>query len=113
MRIGELSRLSGVSARSLRYYEQHGLIAAERGANGYREYDDEALEAARTAHLLFTLGIGRDLVRAVLACSGEVPAEVHRATRDDLVEILDQMGRRIGQLSAARDELARIVDRIR
>lgn len=38
MLIGELSRRTGVSARSLRYYEAQGLLSAGRGANGYRDY---------------------------------------------------------------------------
>ena len=43
MIIGELSARSGVSPRSLRYYEQQGLLASTRGDNGYRHYDDEAV----------------------------------------------------------------------
>lgn len=113
MQIGELSRRSGVSARSLRYYEQHGLISAERGANGYREYDDAVVQTARNLHLLFELGVGRELARSVLACSGDAPAEVHRATRGQLTEVLDQMTQRIDELSTARDALAAIVDRTR
>jgi hypothetical protein len=40
MRIGELSRRTGVNAHQLRYYEAQGLLEADRGTNGYREYDD-------------------------------------------------------------------------
>lgn len=113
MRIGELSRRSGVSARSLRYYEQHGLISAERSANGYREYGDDVVQTARNLHLLFELGVGRELARSVLACSGDAPPEVHRATRGQLAEVLEQMTRRIDELSITRDALAAIVDRTR
>ncbi len=44
MRIGELSRLTGVSVRALRYYEEEGLIRPSRGGNGYR---DSSLAATR------------------------------------------------------------------
>jgi DNA-binding transcriptional MerR regulator len=36
MLIGELAERAGTSARTLRYYEAHGLVHAERHANGYR-----------------------------------------------------------------------------
>lgn len=39
MRMGELADLTGVSPRSLRYYEQRGLLAPQRADNGYLAYD--------------------------------------------------------------------------
>lgn len=36
MRIGELARTTGVSTRALRYYDEQGLLPAERLTNGYR-----------------------------------------------------------------------------
>ena len=47
MRIGELARRTGVSRRSLRYYEQHGLLHARRGGNDWREYDEPAVDRVR------------------------------------------------------------------
>ena len=38
MRIGELSRRTGVNERLLRYYEQQGLLRPERLPSGYRAY---------------------------------------------------------------------------
>lgn len=111
MRIGELSRRSGVSARSLRYYEKHDLIAADRAVNGYRVYDERTVEQARSLHLLFGLGIGRELARSVLACSGDVSADVHRATRTQLAEVRDQMAERIAEMTEAHAALSVIVDR--
>jgi len=50
MRIGELARRAGASARSIRYYEEQGLLLARRQANGYREYDEADLNScARSA----------------------------------------------------------------
>ncbi len=36
VRIGELARVTGTTARALRHYEQAGLISSERASNGYR-----------------------------------------------------------------------------
>jgi DNA-binding transcriptional MerR regulator len=99
MRIGELSRRSGVSARSLRYYEQHGLISAQRESNGYREYDDSAVARAGTIHMLFGMDFPREVVRAVLACTGEAPEEAHDALADKLTVVRSGLAERIQELT--------------
>lgn len=43
MRIGELEKRSGASRHTLRYYEDLGLISAQRRANNYREYSPQTL----------------------------------------------------------------------
>jgi DNA-binding transcriptional MerR regulator len=99
MRIGELSRRSGVSARSLRYYEQHGLIQAARESNGYREYDESAVARADTIHMLFGMDFPREVVQSVLACTGEVPAAVHDELADRLEQVRTELAERIARLS--------------
>jgi hypothetical protein len=47
MRIGESAKATEVSTRSLRYHEEQGLLPAERLANGYREYDEQAVRRKR------------------------------------------------------------------
>ena len=49
--VKELSRLSGVSARTLRFYEQKGLLVPQRRENGYREYSQR--EVDRLQQILF------------------------------------------------------------
>ena len=44
MRIGELAQAAAVSRDTLRFYEQRGLIAAQRSANGYRHYPVEMVQ---------------------------------------------------------------------
>lgn len=57
MRIGEIAQVTGVSARMLRYYEKHGLLApSARSAAGYREYDDSDVE--RIFHIEGLRGLG-------------------------------------------------------
>lgn len=66
MRIGELADRTGVSPRSLRYYEQQGLLAPHRAGNGYRAYDE--LDAVRVANIkeLLDAGLTLDDVRPAL-----------------------------------------------
>ena len=57
MRIGDLSRRTGVSIRLLRYYEQQGLLAPTRRPSGYREYRDQDVERVRRIRLLLGAGL--------------------------------------------------------
>ncbi|SDZ25903.1 MerR family transcriptional regulator [Herbiconiux ginsengi] len=99
MRIGEVSRRSGVSARSLRYYEQHGLISARRESNGYREYDDSTVARAEIVHMLFGMDFPREVVQSVLTCTGDAPAAAHDALADQLVQVRSELAERIERLA--------------
>ena len=43
-KVNEVSRLAGVSKRTLQYYDDEGLVLAERSKDNYRLYDEAALE---------------------------------------------------------------------
>ncbi|ARF71799.1 MerR family transcriptional regulator [Kitasatospora albolonga] len=74
MLIGELSRRTGVSARSLRYYEAQGLLEARRGTNGYRAYDEDVVSTVRKIRALLRAGLSTEVIRQVLPCArGEQP----------------------------------------
>ncbi|MEE1740546.1 MerR family transcriptional regulator [Streptomyces sp. BE147] len=66
MKIGELSRLTGVSVRALRYYEEEGLILPARGGNGYRDYCDGADEMVRQIRGLIECGLPTRIIRDIL-----------------------------------------------
>ncbi|MGW5924772.1 MerR family transcriptional regulator [Streptomyces anulatus] len=66
MKIGELSRLTGVSVRALRYYEEEGLIRPARGGNGYRDYCDGADEVVRQIRGLIECGLPTRIIRDIL-----------------------------------------------
>lgn len=57
MQIGELSRLTGASPRSLRHYEERGLIRSARRDNGYRDYGEDALLVVRNVRTLLAAGL--------------------------------------------------------
>lgn len=68
MKIGELSLRTGVSIRSLRYYEQQGLLAPVRNENGYREYSPFAEEQVKNIQLYLNLGLSTEQIASFLHC---------------------------------------------
>ncbi|MCW8383569.1 MerR family transcriptional regulator [Streptomyces justiciae] len=75
MRIGELARATGTTARALRHYEQAGLISCERASNGYRVYDERALVRVGNIRYLLAAGLTLEDVRVFLPClDGDVAA---------------------------------------
>jgi MerR family redox-sensitive transcriptional activator SoxR len=57
--IGEVARRSGVAASALRFYEERGLIAAERAGSGHRRYARPVLR--RIAFIVFAQRVGLTL----------------------------------------------------
>lgn len=68
MRIGELASASGVSTRALRYYEERGLLTADRRRNGYRDYDDAAVARVHNIRTLLDAGLSAENIGALTAC---------------------------------------------
>jgi DNA-binding transcriptional MerR regulator len=68
LKIGELSKLTGVSIRSLRYYEEQGILRPMRLSNGYREYHDFAVEQVNTIKFYLNLGLSIEQISGFLHC---------------------------------------------
>jgi DNA-binding transcriptional MerR regulator len=68
LKIGELAQRTGVSIRSLRYYEQQGLLAPVRHENGYREYTVFAVDQVKTIQLYLSLGLSTEQIAHFLHC---------------------------------------------
>ena len=74
MRISEVSRRTGVSIRSLRYYEQKRLLCARRLENGYRDLDEETIERVRAIQMYLGLGLTTEQIEEILDCTGTSPS---------------------------------------
>ena len=70
MRISEVSRRTGVSIRSLRYYEQKRLLCARRLSNGYRDLNEEAIERVQIIQMYLGLGLTTKQIEEILDCTG-------------------------------------------
>lgn len=84
MRIGELADASGVSTRSLRYYEEHGLVRSERTPGGWRDFDDSMVERVVMIQHLFAAGLGTTTINELLPCL-EAPLEERTGVLEHLL----------------------------
>ncbi|WP_336660206.1 MerR family transcriptional regulator [Leucobacter sp. USHLN153] len=82
--VQEVARASGTTSRTLRHYDEIGLVPPTRiGSNGYRYYDDRALVRLQRVLLLRELGLGLDAIARVIAAQdeqAEQPAHVTPAS---------------------------------
>lgn len=113
MRIGELADASGVSARSLRYYEGLGLIRSERTPGGWRDFDPSMIERVVMIQHLFAAGLCSATINELLPCL-EAPPEERTGLMEKLLEQeLERLeakrrdiDRELGTLKALRDDTA-------
>lgn len=109
MRIGELSKRTGVPPRMLRYYEEQGLISPRRLDNGYREYDDYLVDRVGKIKGLIDVGIPTRIVTGILPCLGQPQTIVFENVDPGLYELLeaerDRMNEKIDFLAQNRDAL--------
>ena len=114
MRIGELAERTGVSVRSLRYYEQQGLLSADRTAGGHREYPERAVDRVIRIQELFAAGLSSKKIASMLPCMRDAdggPSEIATPRLvDDLTAERDRIDRMIGELVRSRDVLDEVID---
>ncbi|MFJ6687124.1 MerR family transcriptional regulator [Streptomyces werraensis] len=67
MKISEVSRVTGVSARSLRHYENEGLIVPGRFSNGFRDYCQSTVDRVLVIRSLLESGLPVRLIREFLS----------------------------------------------
>ena len=106
MRIGELAEATGVSPRSLRYYESLGLIRSARRPGGWRDFDDAAVDRVVTIQHLFAAGLNSRTIAELLPCLEAPPVERTGHLPARLCE-------EITRLERARRELDRELDVLR
>ena len=113
MRIGELSRLTGVSVRSLRYYEEQGLLRPLRRPSGYREYRDEDVAAVRGIRLLLGAGLSTATIAELLPCmadDGDGMAPSCAGMLPDLQRERERLTEAAAGLLAARARLDALIE---
>lgn len=99
--VKELAALAGISARTLHYYDEIGLLRPSvRSAAGYRLYDDKALERLRRILFFRELDIPLGQIRAVLDSGALDETELLWMQRRMLAAKAERIGRLIGSIDA-------------
>jgi DNA-binding transcriptional MerR regulator len=111
MRIGELAAQSGVSVRSLRYYEEQALLYSTRSERGQRLYSTSAVDRVRLIQQLYAAGLSSRALRELLPCI-ETPIEKYTPLlRDRLISERDRIDGQIAELIQTRVRLDDVINR--
>ena len=111
MNISEAARRSGLSSKTIRYYEDIGLIApARRGDNGYRQYESHAVEELKFLFRAREVGFDLEESRQLL----ELHRDSGRQSRHARALVLEKSGQlqqRIDSLLAMQQVLQEMASR--
>ena len=112
MRIGELSELTRVSVRSIRYYEQQGLLTSERTSSGQRTYAQPAIERIRLIQRLFAAGLSSVTMADLLPCITDTAARTPLLT-DRLNQERDRILAHSRELQRTARTLQTVIEELR
>lgn len=109
IRIGELAVRSGVSVRSLRYYEEQGLLTSERGPGGHRRYTADQVDRVMFVQRLYAAGLTSRTIVDLLPCV-ESPGEgTSTEALDRLLGERERLDRHIDDLVRTREALDELI----
>ena len=104
MNISATAERTGLPAKTIRYYEEIGLVVPSRSANGYRQYDEEQVHRLAFVQRARGLGFGIDECRELLSLYDDkqrASSDVKRIAEEKIAEI----EKRIAELTAMRSTL--------
>ena len=105
MNIGTASEQASLPAKTIRYYEEIGLITPSRAENGYRDYSEKDVHRLRFLQRSRSLGFTIDECRHLLSLYDDK----HRASADVkamALEKVSEIERKIAELQSLRDTLS-------
>lgn len=109
MNIGTVSERSGLPAKTIRYYEDIGLIAPDRRDNGYRDYSLEDVHRLRFLQRSRSLGFSVEECRQLLSLYGDRDRE-SADVKTIATAKLGAIDRKIAELQGLRDMLSHLVE---
>ncbi len=108
MNIGDAASQSGLPAKTIRYYEDIGLVNPGRGVNGYRRFSESDLHKLAFVQRARSLGFSIEECRALLSLYNDrerASADVKTLARSHL----DQISEKIKDLQAMQKTLSELI----
>ena len=108
MNVRDAARATGLPSKTLRYYEDVGLVAQARAANGYRVYQESDLHKLSFVGRARSLGFSLDDCRALLSLyedRSRASADVKALAQEHVARI----DRKLAEMTAIKSELQRLV----
>ncbi|GAA4591433.1 DNA-binding transcriptional MerR regulator [Actinoplanes octamycinicus] len=105
MRIGDLAARAGVSVRSVRYYEEQGLLSSIRSPSGQRHYTEEAVERVTFLQRLYAAGLSSRTIAELLPCVDAPSLEHADAAMERMREERNRLSTHIEELIRTRNAL--------
>lgn len=104
MNIGRLAQKTKTSARMIRHYETNGLLRSTRQANGYRDYDESAVNVVIRIRWLISGGLTTKTIREILPCVVGAKPKVILCdkTRSILDREINRIEVQLGELKRSR-----------
>lgn len=113
MNISQAAKLSGLSSKTIRFYEQQGIIqAASRADNGYRVYNDKQLEQLRFIKRARDLGFSLDESKELLELLHN-PARRSAEVKARVLAHVEQIDQQLVQLAKMREQLLSLSNQCR
>lgn len=109
MRIGELAARTGVSVRSLRYYEQQRLLSSRRSAGGQRHFTEHDVERVGSIQRMFAAGLSSRTIADLLPCVDSPGEETADAAAARMLRERDRLTEHIAELVRTRDSLDELI----
>lgn len=108
--IGELARVTGASVRSLRHYDEHGLLTSTRASNGYRAFPSAAVTQVRQIQRMIATGFSLAEIRAFPDCMRMIEGASSCAQTTDVQrKRLVSIERQIADLERRRARLLKML----
>lgn len=112
--IGQVAKMVGIPAKTIRFYEAEGLLAPpERAQNGYRAYSERSVEELRVLKYARDLGLPlAEIKKLWQGCAGGDCAHSREYVQTTIDNYLQRLDEQIGELQLLRLRLNELTGRL-